>query len=1433
MNPDEEEKAAVDPVGATAVHDPSADVALSATAPGDSGERPRSDDAEALGPFGPFTRVERLAEQGAMGTVARGYHEGFDRWELLKFLRADLMHQPELVRQFFREGQVLAKLSHPNVVQVFALYAYGGRPCLAMEFLEGQSLAALVTDSGRLPMARWHDLFLAAARGLAAAHEVGLLHRDIKPENLFVAKDRPGAPGGLKLIDFGLATADRSRRDLPEGSARLVSRNSGGTPLYMAPELWNGEEASPRSDLYALGLSFFVALTGRLPFEPPETVTEACLRICAPEPFPDARELRPDLPAVLALALARTLAKSKDERFASADELVAALVAAASAARPRRVPGSGPYRGLSSYGATERDVFFGRDAEITEVLERLRWQPGVVLVGPSGSGKSSLAQAGVLPGIEEGALGGGITFSAVVLAPRAHPIHSMAAALARTLGVGEREVVAFLRARPASLGEALRAALPGTAGVVVLVDQLEELATVAVDPGEVHDFGVALGSLVEVASAGIKVLVTLRADRMDGLFALEPLRPLLTRGFCPVRPLAGEALRRAIVEPALAAGYKLEDPGLADQMCSEVARQGGGLPLLSFAMATWWEARDERTHTLPTAAWVALGGLAGALTRHGDRVLEAMSDEELRAAEQILVRLVSSDRTRIPVARASLLDPAAAGPGAARALGRLLESKLVNESGGDIELAHDTLIAQWPRLRSLLLSSGEDRAFHERVSAAARDWEAQRRPDGALWSGDQAMRLRRWFASTNAPLDQQELAFVEAVIRRARRARLGLRSGIVALVLAALAVGLVAKASERAMRQRLETTTAQLADSRRAYARAEAGRLKGQAMDLLEADPAAALGRAAASYELEHDPGLDRIAWAARARGVAVVLPPLGSPVRLVRVGAGEGWIAAASDTRISVLASHSREHASIRASPDPGAVVSALAFSPDGTRLAIGTSAGDISVAQAPAFAVHALARCGGSVHQLQWSESTSLRVSCVPASGVAQALVVDVATADTHPGAPPDDPALGPSGARVSIGVDRVARVRAQGGEWSFEARSPAFAWLESRDAVALVGGSGHVLIVSLATGELLGDLATSGHDVTSLDADGAGEWLIAGASDGALLAFDLEPATAALTQGPSRIQPAMCGLSGDGAAVACSEGGEATMRTVARSTGARRPPKPVALKSGGAPDALAVAPAGASLFALSHDAVSRDDQPPVRLLQTADDLAASESYLAVAGQSAPGQPALVVAPVGLSSQATSLSLPARITSLAWTADGSRLLVATADRKVLRIDPGAPAAGDVVSLEETLAAGDTVGALSASDDGKVIAMGTNAGWVLIAAPESPVRPLVRLRAPVACISVARSARAIVAGVERQPVVIATDSGVAFPLWKAAAPIAACARSPFEDRFSFVDTDGTTWLEALDLAGVVESYVPPDAAVPGSMPTLAAWQGLPHGLGR
>lgn len=936
-------------------------------------EQTKPSRATSMRAFGPYSKVEVLAQQGSMGIVARGYNDEFGRWELLKFLRPELSAQPEIARQFKREGRVLAQLSHPNVVQVFATYELDGRSCLAMEFLQGESLEEHVEASGgKLSVERGLELMLETARGLAASHDVGLLHRDIKPENLFVTRAGRGRVEGLKLIDFGLATADKQRAHVLKDES-LESDQMGGTPLFMAPELWLAQAASPRSDLYALGVTFYYAFCGRYPFAG-LSLEEVRAAMFDEDPHPSVREKRIDLPQGLADLIDRLISKAPDQRPQNADDVVATLIGIGQASRPRKVPGAGPYRGLEPFTAAERDVFYGRDREIAEVTERLRTQAAVLLVGPSGSGKSSLARAGVLPAIEEGVLGGGIVFRSVAVTPRRRPLRSLASALAPLTPSGEDELHTFLRSEPERLGEALRSALVSGGGVVLLVDQLEELATQNVDPSEAQAFAVAIASIAETLSPVVRLVSTVRADLMDRLFTLEPLRGVLTGGFYPVRPLLGDALKGALTEPARAAGYELEDPSIADSIVEDVARTRAGLPLMSFAMAAWWRSRDEERKLLPTAAWEELGGLAGALSQHADSVLDSLGPEQRSAAEQILPRLVSAEGTRLRVAVSELTDPASVGPAGKAALAKLMGAKLVLEQGGEAELIHESLVKSWPTLGELLRASGEDRAIQQRVVDAARQWEAQERPDGALWDGEQATRLLAWFASTEVPLGQLELSFVEAVRSRVARRR-GLARGALAVAsVVILGIVVIILVRDRRLEQTLGKQT-QVAEAATKQVKEDGARLnRVAAQALVRTHPVAALKHARRSRDHKSDPLLDPIGWQATMMGVPQALPRHdGGAAYFARFSPDGAWVVTAGqDKRLHWLevSGPRTKRVVLPAAP------TRLAFGESG--LAAGFPSGEVKVLGFEGEKV-SYKDCQGPVSELLWQKETLVAV-CGP---------------------------------------------------------------------------------------------------------------------------------------------------------------------------------------------------------------------------------------------------------------------------------------------------------------------------------------------------------------------------------------------------------------------------------------------------------------------
>ncbi|MCA9627309.1 MAG: WD40 repeat domain-containing protein, partial [Myxococcales bacterium] len=401
----------------------------------------------------------------------------------------------------------------------------------------------------------------------------------------------------------------------------------------------------------------------------------------------------------------------------------------------------------------------------------------------------------------------------------------------------------------------------------------------------------------------------------------------------PMRPLSEAALARIVEQPAQAAGYRVEDPALVREIVGEAQDIAECLPLLSFALSAWWRQRDQSRQLLTRAAWQRIGGIAGALVIHAEQVLEGMRPDERHAAEQVLVRLVSDERTRLSVSKADLLEEHLGRSEVERALTQMLENKLLVSESGGLRLAHDALIQRWPRLAERLLESGEDQAFRARVSEAARQWDADGRGDGSLWDGDQAGRLLSWFERTEANLGQRELLFVEAVRRRDRQSRWLRRGGVIAGASLLLVLLLVSRAREQSL-------TARVADLEQAQATAK--RAADQSLGLLyaelaqrrlPADPAGALKAARLSREYGQRADLDLVGWRAVRLGIPRALPANSSGVESVVFDPDSAWLGALwRDRSLRVLELGGEGDRNYTIGEDAGAHL--LGFSADSARV-------------------------------------------------------------------------------------------------------------------------------------------------------------------------------------------------------------------------------------------------------------------------------------------------------------------------------------------------------------------------------------------------------------------------------------------------------------------------------------------------------------------
>jgi serine/threonine-protein kinase len=276
-----------------------------------------------------LTRVARRYElvrplgHGAMATVDLAHDAELDRPVALKRLAENLARDEELRRRFLREARLAARLSHPNVVRVFDVGEDDGRPFIAMEYVEGETLADLVARRGRLSAGEAAMLGLQACAGLAAVHAAGLVHRDVKPQNLLLGQD-----GLLKLGDFGIALGR-------EGTRLTLAGTILGTAGYLAPEQARGEQVTAAADIYAVGAVLYELLTGE-----PVRSTGSLAELGAEDGFhpPDLAARVPEAPAALVGAVSVCLSVRPEDRPASAATLARLLAPVASEAETLSLP---------------------------------------------------------------------------------------------------------------------------------------------------------------------------------------------------------------------------------------------------------------------------------------------------------------------------------------------------------------------------------------------------------------------------------------------------------------------------------------------------------------------------------------------------------------------------------------------------------------------------------------------------------------------------------------------------------------------------------------------------------------------------------------------------------------------------------------------------------------------------------------------------------------------------------------------------------------------------------------------------------------------------------------------------------------------------------------------------------------------------------------
>jgi class 3 adenylate cyclase/tRNA A-37 threonylcarbamoyl transferase component Bud32 len=393
-----------------------------------------------------------------------------------------------------------------------------------------------------------------------------------------------------------------------------------------------------------------------------------------------------------------------------------------------------PYRGLLAFEPDDRAFFFGREEVTAKIIGRLAPGGLLAVVGASGSGKSSVLRAGVVAAVRAG------------------------------------EVDGLRHASLLTPGPAPALDAEDEPDRLVVVDQFEELFTLCDDADRRRSF---IDALLRLRCA---VAIGVRADIYGRLSGHSELALAVADNQVLLGPMGTGELERAITEPARLAGLKLE-PGLVELILRDVAAEPGALPLLSHALRATWERRDGRTLTVE--GYRETGGVASAIGRTADGLVDALPDEQRRLVRGVLVRMTElgegSEDSRRRVAVGELVPEGAAAGSVEALLHRLAEERLVTLDDGSAEVAHEALIREWPQLRRWL---DEDRAgirAHQQLGDAARMWDAGGREPSDLDRGARLAAALELVESRRAQLNATERAFLDAAAEEADRERRAVR----------------------------------------------------------------------------------------------------------------------------------------------------------------------------------------------------------------------------------------------------------------------------------------------------------------------------------------------------------------------------------------------------------------------------------------------------------------------------------------------------------------------------------------------------------------------------------------------------------------------------------------------------------------------------------
>ncbi len=725
---------------------------------------------------------ERLGN-GGMGAVYRAVQPLVEREVAIKIILPMYANHPDFIRRFEAEAQLVARLEHPHIVPLYDYWREPGVAYLIMRLLRGGSVQSLLRSGTTLSSETILRMMEQIGSALSASHRAGVVHRDLKPANVLLDEDN-----NAYLADFGIA------KNLSSPSSETQADMVIGSPDYISPEQIRSEFVRPQTDIYALGVMLYELLTGKVPFRgnTPFDVMSQHLNT----PLPGLAENRIGLPKSLDDVIEHATAKDPLQRYENVEVMLNDLRSALGS-NPHQIKSKvssfektvpplteldNPYKGLRAFTEGDAQDFNGRETLIQQLLIRLgdagELSRFLTIVGPSGSGKSSVVKAGLIPALRRGALPGSENWFIIEMMPGAHPLEELEAALLRVAVNPPSSLMEQFQKDSRGLIRAVRRSLPNDPNIdlVLVIDQFEEMFTLVQDETERLRFLGLLVTAILDENSRVRVILTMRADFIDRPLGYVDFGELIHQRMEIVLPLTPDELESTIASPAERVGLHLES-GLVSAILHDLGDQPGTLPLLQYALTELYEKRAG--NTLTKSAYQEIGGVLGALGRRAEEVFMGLDEEGQVIARQIFLRLVTlgegveDTRRRVLIYE---LENLKFGDMDLRKVSRAFKATLdafgnarllsfdrdPGTRGPTVEVAHEAIIREWPRLREWLEETRTLVRMQRQLSMAASEWMDAHRDSSFLLSGTKLAQYEGWTVSSAIALTQHEIGYLKA-----------------------------------------------------------------------------------------------------------------------------------------------------------------------------------------------------------------------------------------------------------------------------------------------------------------------------------------------------------------------------------------------------------------------------------------------------------------------------------------------------------------------------------------------------------------------------------------------------------------------------------------------------------------------------------------------